>query len=92
MPKLLPSIENAAEEGCTSNQVDTSTVLGINVRDYQSGSTSSIRLLEDQLKLYLKVSLSLTTRNLASSNDIFSNDINVVAKDHLTATNFQCRC
>jgi hypothetical protein len=65
MPKLLPSIENVAEGGCASpetfsNQAGTSTVLGIPLRDYQSGSTSSIRVLEDRgLSLSLSLSLSL---------------------------------
>jgi len=64
MPKLLPSIENVAEGGCASpetfsNQAGTSTVLGIPLRDYQSGSTSSIRVLEDRgLSPSLSLSLS----------------------------------
>jgi len=66
MPKLLPSIENVAEGGCASpetfsNQAGTSTVLGIPLRDYQSGSTSSIRVLEDR-GLSLTLSLSLPLR------------------------------
>jgi hypothetical protein len=64
MPKLLPSIENVAEGGCASpetfsNQAGTSTVLGIPLRDYQSGSTSSIRVLEYRA-LSLSLSLSLS--------------------------------